>query len=111
MLCVKETCVREDLVDVRSVGAAFLVLKLSPPPFVEFSEVGLVFGIDHVNVASALEHEVWHELRQRSIGRLPPPDRKRGFTEAADANRRARHPRLRTIVRFYVVLPQHFERE
>ena len=47
MLRVKQPCIREDLVDVRSVGAALLVLKLSPSALVEVSEMSLVFGIDH----------------------------------------------------------------
>ena len=62
MLCVKQPCIREDLVDVRSVGAALVVLKLSPSALVEVSEVSLVFGIDHVNLAAALEHKVGHKL-------------------------------------------------
>ena len=44
MLRVNQPCIRKDLVDVRSVGAALVVLKLAPSVLVEVSEVSLVFA-------------------------------------------------------------------
>ena len=44
MLRVNQPCIRKDLVDVRSVGAALVALKLAPSVLVEVSEVSLVFA-------------------------------------------------------------------
>jgi hypothetical protein len=62
VLRIEQPGVCENLVNVSSMGTAFVVLKLSPPMLIKIREVCFVLGIDNMNLVAVLDDKIRNEL-------------------------------------------------
>ena len=69
---------------ISPVTLSNLVCHSSPPALVNFSEMGLVLGVDNPDGIAACDDDVGHQMAQRAMARVRPVERRHRLTAAAE---------------------------